>query len=360
MSRQFRFRGVREAAAVVMLALVAGVGPAAAQGGRPQVGDVSVFASAPSPGHPFGIAVGNGRVYVSTSAGDFFAPNLNNLDERVFTYSEGGALIGTAVIDTAANSDMGLFGLALDGNRGASHKLYVADMNGRILTLDLGGHASNPELFSQVPSPFREEGWMAAMWNDLVFDTSGNLYVPDDKPRIWRVRPDGTPSIWFTDPRLAGFFGFAGGPLGARIDPTGEWLYFSITVSAEFPLEAVIYRVRLVDQPTAADLELVHRFPFAPTQAPPQATGIAFARSGDLYVSLLGPNEVAVLDPAGNEIRRISDPRFHSPWGLAFVGKSLLVTNGDLEPGDHPDAWKIFKVYVGETGLPLNRPAISD
>ena len=29
------------------------------------------------------------------------------------------------------------------------------------------------------------------------------------------------------------------------------------------------------------------------------------------------------------------------------------MTNGDLEPADNPDAWKIFKVYVGETGLPL-------
>jgi hypothetical protein len=27
-----------------------------------------------------------------------------------------------------------------------------------------------------------------------------------------------------------------------------------------------------------------------------------------------------------------------------------------LEPADNPDAWKIFNVYVGETGLPLNRP----
>jgi sugar lactone lactonase YvrE len=230
-------------------------------------------------------------------------------------------------------------------------------MNGRILRLDLGGHATNPELFSQVPSPLREEGWMAAMWNDLVFDAAGNLYVPDDKPRIWRVRPDGTPQIWFTDPRLTGFFGFAGGPLGARIDPSGQWLYFSITVSAEFPLESVIYRVRLVDAPTAADLELVHRFPFDPTApAPPQATGIAFSAAGNLYVSLIGPNEIAVLDPSGNEIARISDPRFHSPWGLAFVGESLLVTNGDLEPGVHPDQWKIFKVYVGEPGLPLIQP----
>jgi hypothetical protein len=32
------------------------------------------------------------------------------------------------------------------------------------------------------------------------------------------------------------------------------------------------------------------------------------------------------------------------------------VTNGDLEPGVHPDQWKIFKVYVGEPGLPLIQP----
>jgi len=329
-------------------------------GAHGAIGDVSVFASAPAPGHPFGIAVDDDRVYVSTSAGDFFAGHQNSDDERVFTYAEDGSLVGTTVIDTAANADMGLFGLALDGNTGRNHKLYVADMNGRILRLDLGKHPAAPEVFARVPATTGLAGdWMKAMWNDLVFDRAGNLYVPDDKPRIWRVDPDGNASIWFTDPRLTGFFGFAGGPLGGRIDPTGQWLYFSITVSAEFPLEAVIYRVRLVDHPTAADLELVHRFPFDPTQAPPQATGIAFAKSGNLYVNLIGPSQIAVLDPAGNEIRRISSPLFHSPWGLAFSGKSLLVTNGDLEPADNPDAWKIFKVYVGETGLPLNRPRTS-
>ena len=351
---------VRGAIAAVTGALALGaVSPGLAGAGGPRAfGDVSVFASAPAPGHPFGIAVDGDRVYVSTSAGDFFAGHQNSDDERVFAYDDDGTLVGTTVIDTAENSDMGLFGLALDGNSGRNHKLYVADMNGRILRLGTGNHPGAPEVFSQVPASTGLAGdWMLSMWNDLVFDTAGNLYVPDDKPRIWRVGPDGTASIWFTDPRLTGLFGFAGGPLGGRIDPTGQWLYVSITVSAEFPWESTIYRVRLVDQPTAADLELVHRFAFDPTApAAPQATGLAFAKSGNLYVSLIGPNQIAVLDPSGDEIARISDPRFFSPWGLAFSGKSLLVTNGDLEPGDNPEAWKIFKVYVGETGLPLNRP----
>jgi hypothetical protein len=346
------------AAVLAATALGPGSQVLAADPAQKVFGNVTVFASAPYPGHPFGIAVDDDRVYVSTSAGDFFAGHQNSDDERVFTYNDAGTLVGSTTIDTADNSDMGLFGLALDGNTGKDHKLYVADMNGRILRLGLGNKAGAPEVFSQVPADTGLAGdWMLSMWNDLVFDTAGNLYVPDDKPRIWRVSPDGTASIWFTDPRLTGLFGFAGGPLGGRIDPTGRWLYFSITVSLDHPLAALIYRVRLVDHPTASDLELVHEFAFDPTApAPPQATGLAFSKSGNLYVALLGPNEVAVLDPAGNEIDRISDPRFHSPWGLAFIGKSLLVTNGDLEPGDNPDAWKIFKVFVGETGLPLNRP----
>lgn len=361
-------KAARVAAAGALIAVGPGLGTAVARNhAAPAASDnVSVFASAPAPGHPFGIAVGDGQVYVSTSAGDFFADpanggHLNSDDERVFTYDENGNLLDTTVINTADNSDMGLFGLALDGNPGLKHQLFVGDMNGRILTLGLGAHAGPPKVFSQVPADSGLAGdWMLSMWNDLTFDKVGNLYVPDDKPRIWRVSPDGTARIWFTDPRLTGLFGFAGGPLGGRIDATGQWLYISITLSAEFPGDSTIYRIRLVDHPTAADMELVHRFVASPdpTIAPPQATGLAFAKSGNLYVSLLGPNQIAVLNASGDEVRRISDPRFHSPWGLAFLGNSLLVTNGDLEPGDNPDAWKIFKVAVGETGLPLNRPRV--
>jgi sugar lactone lactonase YvrE len=350
------------ATAAVLAAGIAPMSAAAAKG--PRIGPVRIFASVPAPGHPFGIAVDDGRVYVSTSAGDFFADPANgghrNSDgERVFTYDAGGTLLNTTSIATMPDATMGLWGIAVDGNAGPRHALYVADMNGRILRVPLGARAGPPEVFSQVPEDTGLAGdWMLSMWNDLVFDPAGNLYVPDDKPRIWRVGPDGHASIWFTDPRLAGFFGFAGGPIGARIDPSGRWLYFSITVSAEFPLEGVIYRIRLVDHPTADDLQLVHRFSLVPNADPPQPGAIAFAASGNLYVSLLGPNQVAILNPAGDEIGRISSPLFHSPWGLAFTGQSLLVANGDLEPGDNPAAWKIFKVSVGERGLPLNEPRL--
>ena len=147
--------------------------------------------------------------------------------------------------------------------------------------------------------------------------------------------------------------------MGARIDPTGKFLYFTITISAAFPGEAVVYRLPLVDHPLASDLELVHRFPVVPGQQLPQAAGLAFANSGNIYVGLIGTNQIAVLDPAGKEIRRISSPLFDSPWGLAFMGQSLLVTNADIQPVESPDRWKVLKVFVGESGLPLNRPRTS-
>lgn len=349
---------------LVLLATMVGPGVgtslAIVKAESPAIGDTTVFASAPAPGHLFGIAVDSDRIYVSTSAGDFFADpanggHLNSAGERVFAYDKGGSLLSTTSIATMPNSNMGLFGLALDGNDGPNHQLYVADMNGRILRLAVGQRNATPELFSQPPAQFAG-GWMVTMWNDLVFDKAGNLFMTDDKPRLWKVTPDGTASVWFTDPRLTGFFGFAGGPLGGRIDPTGKYLYFSITISATFPGEAVIYRLPLVDHPTAADLQLVHRFPVVPGQQLPQAAGIAFAESGNLYVGLIGTNQIAVLDPSGNEIRRISSPLFDSPWGLAFTGESLLVTNADIQPVESPARWTVQKVFVGEEGLALNRP----
>ena len=355
---------LRTVAALGAITLGTALTPALASASQPAIGDTSVFATVPYPGHPFGVAVDHGRTYISTSRGDFFAsPNtggqLNSDGERVFAYDPAGRLVNTTVIPTMPKADMGLFGLALDGNPTPTHKLYVADMNGRILRLSLDRDAAAPELFAQVPAPFSGLGWHASMWNDLVFDPAGNLYMTDDKPRLWRVTPDGHASVWFEDPGLLGAFGIAGGPLGGRIDPSGKFLYFTITVSAAYLPESVVYRLPLVDHPTSADLQVVHRFPVVANQPLPQATGLAFAASGNMYVGLIGPNQIAVLDPAGNEIRRISSPLFDSPWGLAFVGESLLVTNADINVPETPSRWNVLKVFVGETGLALNRPRTS-
>ena len=326
-----------------------------------KIGHTSIFAHVPSPGHPFGVAVDGDRVYVSTSDGDFFAPHLNSNGEAIDTFNTKGVLIHSTHITTLPQATMGLNGVALDGDPAPHHNAYVADMNGRILRLNLDDRDARPTTFAQAPPPFTYGNWGASMWNDLVFDPAGNLYMTDDKPRIWRVTTDGRPAIWFQDPRLAGLVGFAGGPLGGRIDPTGKYLYFAVTGSLAYHGDSVIYRLPLVDHPSVSDLQVVHRFPLAvgeiPGQTSPDATGIAFAKSGDLYVSLTGRNQIAVLDPSGKQLRTISSPLFNFPWGLAFTGDSLLVTNAEIQPTEQPRTWLVLKTYVGEPGLPLNRPA---
>jgi sugar lactone lactonase YvrE len=324
------------------------------------IDDTSVFAQIPRPGHPFGVAVDGDHVYVSTSDGDFFSPHANSNGERVFTYNTQGKLVHTTKITTLPGATMGLNGIAIDGD----HSLFVADMNGRVLRMRTDGSHANPKVFAEAPFPFSYGNWGASMWNDNTFDPAGNLYMTDDKPRIWRITPDGQAAVWFQDPRLLGLFGFAGGPLGGRIDPTGKYFYFAVTVSEPFPGDSVVYRLPLVANPAPADLEIVHRFEIAPGEQPgqtsPDATGIAFAKSGNLYVSLTGRNEIAVLDPAGNLIRTISSPLFDTPWGLAFSETSLLVTNASIRPEEQPDKWLVLSVNVGEEGLPLNRPNTGD
>src|SRR5207244_4494407 len=159
---------LRTVAVMGAMAFVPAITPAlASESTRPAIGDTTVFATVPYPGHPFGVAVDHSRIYVSTSRGDFFASpptggQLNSDGERVFAYDKAGHLVNTTYIATMPNADMGLFGLALDGNPTPDHNLYVADMNGRILRLALGHDAPAPALFSQVRPPHNGLGWTDA------------------------------------------------------------------------------------------------------------------------------------------------------------------------------------------------------
>src|SRR5256885_10430782 len=65
---------LRTVAVMGAMAFVPAITPAlASESTRPAIGDTTVFATVPYPGHPFGVAVDHSRIYVSTSRGDFFA-----------------------------------------------------------------------------------------------------------------------------------------------------------------------------------------------------------------------------------------------------------------------------------------------
>lgn len=124
-----------------------------------------------------------------------------------------------------------------------------------------------------------------------------------------------------------------------------------------------IYRLPVVDAPTAAQLETV--FVYTPGQGP---DGITFGRSGRLYVALAQASQISVLE-GGQEVARFSGPAavpgqpgVTVPWAnpatiaLGHGSRSLLVTNhAILTPNPEP-LFGVFDVFVDDAPVtPLPR-----
>lgn len=343
------------------LATVSMVAPAPAGATATETRDrVTTFAKVPEPGHPFGVLPAGEVVYVTTSGGN---PTTGNTEgEKLLTYDRRGRLLSTKPV-TPARPTMGLWDLARD----AEGRLYVGDMNGRVLRFRVSdGELTDGEVYASSPPPYSLGAWYTSMWMGFEFDREGNLYVSDSQiAAIWRIPPNGEPEIYFQDARLAG--SPLGGPSGAAIGPDGK-LYITVIGSA-LPgnlNDGIVYRLRLSERPSAADLETFHVFRAGggggslagPIERPfPGPMDLAFGRSGRAYVTLGYGYQIAVLSPDGEELRRISSPLFATPAGLAFAGRSLLVANSDFAPAE-PDLWRILKVGVGERGMPPIRPSL--
>ena len=95
------------------------------------------------------------------------------------------------------------------------------------------------------------------------------------------------------------------------------------------PFVGVIYRLPLVASPSGADLEEVHRYPFVPWPPPvlPGPDGIAFGKSGKLYVALAGTSQISVLRPDGSEEARLSGQpgRVPGDWSWGKLGADLVI-----------------------------------
>lgn len=359
-------------------------GPAA----RP-IGDIRVFATIPYPGNPGGLAVDGHILYVDTSASNFDRPFDGSAS--VFAYNLGtGQPVHTARTPVVVPlefpvQNMGLAGMALD----AAGRLYIADMNGRIMRVD--PRTGTQDVYARFPTAtFTALNHMPTF---LAFAADGNLYVGDaggGAPIIWRIPPGGgTAQPWFVDPHMAG--GWAGSVLGIAVDPTGQDLYFATGYQQP---GMTIYRLPIA-HPDAGHLQAFHQYtdlvvsPCPPSaEVPnclvPQALGagnIAFGRSGRLYVVLLSKNQLSILRPDGTEETRFPSPEVNArqpvplstPFDVTFNGQgSLLVSNGGdysvgYGPGRatpptngfaDPKTWVVFDIYVGDTGSPLARPVI--
>ncbi len=319
------------------------------------LGDSRVFAAVPFPGFPEGIAVNDDLVYVSGPAS--FGEPANEVPSRIFGYDlDTGDLVqeieiqGQSIIPKAVSS------IALDDEDG----LYVLDEQQGVLRIDVDTEEQTTygaPFFPFFSSPFNHPA--PYLINDLAFDKEGYLYVTDSfQATIWRVPPGGgAPEIWFHHPSIDGVFG----PNGVRIDKKSRILYFTVTIDGMG--RGVVYRLPLVDVPTINDLEVFHTYtPAAPDFLPPAPDGIAFGRSGKLYVALALTHQISVLDKIGQEEVRYSgpaqtdDPGNPLPWAnpanIAFnnKGKALLVTNHANSTGlpDPSHLFAIFDVFVSD------------
>jgi sugar lactone lactonase YvrE len=326
------------------------------------IGDTTVFAAVPYPGHPGGVAVDGDIVYTAT-----FNPVFQALDgyDAIFAYDLAtGALLTDRpnpieVPRMMPAAVMGLAGIALD----AEGRLYVADMNGRIVRVDpLTGAQEDYATF-----PTDSDTSFTAMPAMLTFGDDGMLYVADGSaPVIWRVPVGGGEAeVWFTDPLLPSVWGY--GYAGIRIDPTGTFMY----LATQYASAAAIYRFPM-SHPSHDALELMHLYePPVPSLAERSSTGgifgagdIAFGASGKLYAVLVGRNAVSILRPDGTEEARFpgaaeaaaQEVPYDEPIFAAFDGAgSLLVGNASFRGPNSV----IFDAWVGEAALPLARPSIA-
>jgi sugar lactone lactonase YvrE len=354
--------------AVLSLSLLTAGASAVNAQSRP-LGDSKVFAPFPAdPGFPESIAVNGDRVYVAGPAqfGSFVQPKVIAYDLNTGAQVAVYPILGQNPFAPQAGT-----GIAFD----KKDFLYVGDLQQGVIRfdVDLGPGAPQEEYATALPdiptcaaalpgatcSPTAID--QPPLINDLVFDKDGNLYISDSmQATIWRVPTGGgAPQVWFQSATFDTPFG----PNGMRFDPKGKRLYVAITFDN---FGGSIYSLPAVSQPTESDLSLFRHY------AGEGPDGIAFGKSGKLYVALAASNQISVLGPDGTEEARYSGPAsnpggaldplpYANPSAFAFNDKtrSLLITNHAIFFPAPADAFfAVIDVYVGDKGDKLATPNI--
>ena len=353
------------AAIVVMVTLVVALYTAAVPASARVLGDSRVVLQVPpggplgggDPGFPEGIAIDGRTAYVSAPAQ---SGNLGDAKIYVFNLGDGALVKALALHPPVAGHEHGIAGIALDGNG----RLYIAGQQG-LMRLDPATgtqslYATFPNLPPCVPllpgpcSPTLVD--RAAFPNDVAFDAAGNAYVSDSwQATVWRVPPGpGAPQIWCQGASLDGAIF---GPNGIRLQPDGS----GVTVTVTGPPGGVF----ALDRPgSTCQIQQLRSYP---VELP---DGLAFGRSGRLYVTLAGTNQVSVLSANGAEQKRYSGPAVRNgggtvPWDAPAsvavdpVTSSLLVVNHALVTGFvDPSRFVVFDVFVDDRPVTLKRPVV--
>ncbi|NJP12339.1 MAG: hypothetical protein HC866_25100 [Leptolyngbyaceae cyanobacterium RU_5_1] len=325
-----------------------------------KIGDGSVFAEPEaSPPFPEGIVADRNRIYVAGPAA--FGDNGGRTSEvRVFHRITGKPLATIPIQGERLSEIHGVAGLTVD----SQHRVYVVSNQLGIIRLSPQGDRYKQEIYSPILpeiacNPNLPPSLPCSLPNEITFAPDGYLYWSDSfQNTIFRVPPGGgVAEPWFHSDQLAGSTSapFPVGPNGIKLSPDETEMYIAVTTSARAP-GGVIYRLPFVDAPKEKDLKIVHQY----TQGE-MPDGIAFGKSGKLYVALQSPSGISILNPDGTERARLTGPdnspiAYDAPADFAFDKRgSVLVTNHALFSGN-PASFAVLKVFVDDRGVEVNVP----
>ncbi len=360
--------------AVFFGALVAAAGSSGtAAASPPAVGDGSVLAPIAAQAHscagqpgcnggfPEGVAVVDDRVYVAGPA-TFGTAGKGPSVVTVLRRSNGQLITEIPIAGEQLAFEHALSGIAVD----AAGDVFVVSTQLGVIRIHRHGNRYQQSAYAPplpdlpacapggpqpcAPTPID----LPPLSNELAFDAAGNLYVTDSlQATIFRI-PAGGGAIapWFSSPLLAGNLGapLPFGANGLRLGPDHAHLYVVETFDPSDASLGHVYRLPVVDAPTAADLELVTSFGGGVVP-----DSLAFGRSGTMYVTLAGISQIAIVGTDGVERSRITAANgsaipLDNPAVMAFddARESILVTNHAIF-GD-PAHFAVLRIFVGERG----------
>lgn len=330
---------MRRATSGVVLALLLALLPGNVAAADREVWHTKVFAKVAKPGFPAYVHVHpNGRVY----GGTYTNPLGDQLRARVFEWTASGTLLRSWTVP----------GQDLDVARGV--QVANSDARGRLVLLEKS--TRSVLTLNTRTGKFKRQAQLpeGSIPNYATWGPKGALFVSDyAQPVIWRIPAGGgTAKKWFTSPKLAGTeFGTTG-----LVYQPGRKAFLIAQQTTADPLDLLrghLYRLTVEDG-KAGQLETI--FTSLPMELP---DGFGVARSGNIYLSLLGTNQIVKLGSSGRELARFpqlpvtgdngSPVPFDGPSNATFLGKRILVANQSPIFGD-ASHHVILDVWVGESG----------
>jgi sugar lactone lactonase YvrE len=305
-------------------------------------------------GFPEGVLVLGNRVYVTGPA------NLGTAGKgpsviTVLARSNGHVIAELQLAGESTAFEHALSGIATDG----SGDIFVLSTQLGVVRLERHGDSyvqsayapalpDLPPCWTGAPACSPTPIDLPPLPNEMTFDDAGNLYVTDSlQATIFKVPPGGgSIAPWFSSSKFAGDLAapLPFGTNGIDLAPDGESLYVVESFDPAGNGESHVYRVPLAAP--SANL-------FATFVGGVVADSLAFGASGDLYVSLAGSSQIAVLDGLGHETARLGGPAgsaipLDNPAGIAFddARRSLLVANHAIF-GD-PAHFAVLRIFVDD------------